>query len=83
MFVSHFESYIVHQKGSAKKMPPQKTQEIPGFFACLGAKKVHGSFIDAKPDFLPYVGLEVATPHFSPVFEPVFKKYFKRCGLNE
>ena len=65
------------QKGSAKKMPPQKTQEIPGFFACLGAKKVHGSFIDAKPDFWPYVGPEVATAHFSPNFESDFRKYFK------
>ena len=43
----------------------------------LGAKKVHGSFIDAKPDFWPYVGPEVATAHFSPHFESDFRKYFK------
>ena len=47
----HFESYIVHQKGRSKKTPPQKTQEIPGFFACLGVKKVKGFSVDTKPPF--------------------------------
>ena len=52
------------QKGSAKKMPPQKTQEIPGFFACLGGKKVKGFSVDAKPCFSNDVGLEPATRTF-------------------
>ena len=29
----------------------QKTQEIPGFFACLGVKKVQGFSVDTKPPF--------------------------------
>ena len=33
------ESGIMFQKGRAKKMPPQKTQEIPGFFGSQGPKK--------------------------------------------
>ena len=39
------------QKGRSKKMPPQKTQEKPGFFACQGAQKVQGSSVDAKAHF--------------------------------
>ena len=69
----HYPSRRVVQK----KMPPQKTLILSGFFAWLGPKKVHGSFIDAKPDFWPYVGPEVATAHFSPNFESDFRKYFK------
>jgi hypothetical protein len=29
-------------------MLPQKTQEIPGFFACLGVQKAQGFSVDAK-----------------------------------
>ena len=72
-----FESCCPHQKGDTKKMYAPKTLILSGFFACLGPKKVHGSFIDAKPDFWPYVGPEVATAHFSPNFESDFRKYIK------
>ena len=63
-----------------RRCHPKKTLILSGFFACLGAKKVRGSFIDAKPDFWPYVGLEVATAHFSPNFESDFKNILPNSG---
>ena len=34
-----------------KRYHTKKTQEIPGFFACLGVQKVQGFSVDTKPPF--------------------------------
>jgi hypothetical protein len=60
-----FDSGYRHQKGCAKKMHTQKTQEIPGFFGTQGAKKVQGFSVDAKPPFSRSRG---SRTHTEPLF---------------